>query len=167
MWSKCLKYNLMFLTVQFRTCHWRNKTKLVKWTNSLFWSAAYQTLQCPIHNSVDMFYCYFYLNELLKSYIRYFIERSEIRKKQHDFKSVHFECRMVVFCTVWEKSQLSLICPFLVHQVKTNLKIVMSEDGPSALEFSTELWIGPYVWKNLWNIYLLESFFYINGLFLT
>ena len=27
----------------------------------------------------------------------FFIERSEIRKKQHDFKSVHFGCRMVLF----------------------------------------------------------------------
>ena len=28
-----------------------------------------------------------------------FIEQSEIRKKQHDFKSVHFEYRMVLFIT--------------------------------------------------------------------
>ena len=34
---------------------------------------------------------------LLKSCARFIIERSEIRKKQHDFKSVHFECRMVLF----------------------------------------------------------------------
>ena len=34
-------------------------------------------------------------NELLKSCARSIIEeRSEIRKKQRDFKSVHFECRM-------------------------------------------------------------------------
>ena len=36
-------------------------------------------------------------NGLLKSCARFVIERSEIRKKQHDFKSVHFECRMVLF----------------------------------------------------------------------
>ena len=30
---------------------------------------------------------------LLKSCARFIIERSEIRKKQYDFKSVHFECR--------------------------------------------------------------------------
>ncbi len=31
-------------------------------------------------------------NGHLKSCVRFVIERSEIRKKQHDFKSVHFEC---------------------------------------------------------------------------
>ena len=36
-------------------------------------------------------------NGLLKSCARFVIEQSEIRKKQHDFKSVHFECRMVLF----------------------------------------------------------------------
>ena len=38
-------------------------------------------------------------SELLKSCAsaRFIIERSEIRKKQHDFKSVPFECRMVLF----------------------------------------------------------------------
>ena len=45
-------------------------------------------------------------NALLKSCARLIIERSEIRKKQHDFKSVHFECRMVLFYTIWEKSRL-------------------------------------------------------------
>ena len=45
-------------------------------------------------------------NALLKSCARFIIERSEIRKKQHDFKSVHFECRMVLFYTIWEKSRL-------------------------------------------------------------
>ena len=43
---------------------------------------------------------------LLKSCARFIIERSEIRKKQHDFKCVHFECRMVLFYTIWEKSRL-------------------------------------------------------------
>ena len=43
---------------------------------------------------------------LLKSCARFIIERSEIRKKQHDFKSVHFECRMVLFYMIWEKSRL-------------------------------------------------------------
>ena len=32
-------------------------------------------------------------NGLLKSCARFVIERSEIRKKQHAFKSVYFECR--------------------------------------------------------------------------
>ena len=36
-------------------------------------------------------------NVLLKSCARFVIERSEIRKKQHAFKSVHFKCRMVLF----------------------------------------------------------------------
>ena len=46
-------------------------------------------------------------NELLKFCARFIIEeRSEIRKKQHDFKSVHFECRMVLFYMIWEKSRL-------------------------------------------------------------
>ena len=39
-------------------------------------------------------------NGLLKSCARFFIERSETRKKQHDFKSVHFESRMVLFLYV-------------------------------------------------------------------
>ena len=43
---------------------------------------------------------------LLKSCARFIIERSEIRKKPHDFKSVHFECRMVLFYMIWEKSRL-------------------------------------------------------------
>ena len=44
---------------------------------------------------------------LLKSCARFIIERSEIRKKQHDFKSVHFECRMVLFLhDMGEKSTL-------------------------------------------------------------
>ena len=34
---------------------------------------------------------------LLKSCARFFIERSEIRKKQHEFKSVHFECKIMLF----------------------------------------------------------------------
>ena len=45
-------------------------------------------------------------NALLKSCARFIIERSERRKKQHDFKSVHFKCRMVLFYTIWEKSRL-------------------------------------------------------------
>ena len=45
-------------------------------------------------------------NGLLKACARFIIERSEIRKKQHAFKSVHFECRMVIFYTIWEKSRL-------------------------------------------------------------
>ena len=36
-------------------------------------------------------------NGLLKACARFIIERSEIRNKQHAFKSVHFECRMVLF----------------------------------------------------------------------
>ena len=36
-------------------------------------------------------------NGLLKACARFIIERSEIRKEQHAFKSVYFECRMVLF----------------------------------------------------------------------
>ena len=36
-------------------------------------------------------------NGLLKLCARFIIERSEIRKKQHDFKSVHFEFKKVLF----------------------------------------------------------------------
>ena len=43
---------------------------------------------------------------LLKSGARFIIERSEIKKTQHDFKCVHFECRMVLFYTIWKKSRL-------------------------------------------------------------
>ena len=46
-------------------------------------------------------------NGLLKACARFIIERSEIRKKQHAFKSVHFECRMVLFLhDMGEKSTL-------------------------------------------------------------
>ena len=45
-------------------------------------------------------------NGLLKSCARFIIERSETRKKQHDFKSVHFECRLVLFYMILEKSRL-------------------------------------------------------------
>ena len=43
---------------------------------------------------------------LLKSGARFIIEQSDIKKKQHDFKCVHFECRMVLFYMIWEKSRL-------------------------------------------------------------
>ena len=43
---------------------------------------------------------------LLKSCTSFPIKRSEIRKKLHDFKCVHFECRMVLFYMIWEKSRL-------------------------------------------------------------
>ena len=33
-------------------------------------------------------------NGLLKTCARFIIERSEIRKKEHAFKSVHFECTL-------------------------------------------------------------------------
>ena len=45
-------------------------------------------------------------NGLLKACARFVIERSEIRNKQHDCKSVHFECKMVLFYMIWEKSRL-------------------------------------------------------------
>ena len=48
-------------------------------------------------------------NGLLKLCARFINERSEIRKKQHDFKSVHFECRMVLFYTIWKKRRLSAL----------------------------------------------------------
>ena len=55
------------------------------------------------------------ISGLLKSCTSFLIERSEIRKKQHDFKCVHFKCRMVLFeCgivffyTIWEKSRHSM-----------------------------------------------------------
>ena len=35
-------------------------------------------------------------NEPFKLCARFFIERNEIRNKQHDFKSVHFECRIAL-----------------------------------------------------------------------
>ena len=39
-------------------------------------------------------------NGLLKSCARFVIERSEIRKTQHDFKSVHFQCRIYIRVTL-------------------------------------------------------------------
>ena len=61
------------------------------------------------------------INGLLKACARFIIERSEIRKKQHAFKGVHFECRMVLFYAIWEKSlfQLSVenIVPIKIQSV--------------------------------------------------
>ena len=36
----------------------------------------------------------------------FYIKLSEIWNNQRDFKSVHFECRMVLFYTIWEKIRL-------------------------------------------------------------
>ena len=44
-------------------------------------------------------------NGLFKSCAKIIIVRSDIRKKQNDFKSVHFEVRMVLFYTIWKKSR--------------------------------------------------------------
>ena len=44
--------------------------------------------------------------DFFKSHVRFFIERNEILKKQPDFKSVHFECRIVLLYTIWGKSRL-------------------------------------------------------------
>ena len=52
-------------------------------------SAIYKRVRLDIVISISR-------NGLLNSRARFVIERSEIRKKQHDFKSVHFECRMAV-----------------------------------------------------------------------
>ena len=62
-------------------------------------------------------------NGLLKACARFIIEQSEIRKKQHAFKNVHFECRMVLFYTIWKKSRLlsiffSIECRKLSKAVK-------------------------------------------------
>ena len=43
-------------------------------------------------------------NRLLKACAKFIIERSEIRKKQYAFKSVHFECRMV-FTKIFRKKE--------------------------------------------------------------
>ena len=64
-------------------------------------------------------------NGLLKACARFIIERSEIRKKQHAFKSVHFECRMVLFYTIWEKSRLqSAFFPQSVEKELENFYLV-------------------------------------------
>ena len=44
-------------------------------------------------------------NGLLKSYVRFTIAQSKIRKKQQTLKVFIFECRMVLFYTIWKKSQ--------------------------------------------------------------
>ena len=53
------------------------------------------------------------------------IERSEMRKKQHDFKGVHFECRMGIFTLYGKKSIFSTEsrkCSFLdeYHETFSN-----------------------------------------------
>ena len=42
-------------------------------------------------------------NGLLKSCARFIIELNKTGKKQHDFKSAHFECRMLLFYTSVKK----------------------------------------------------------------
>ena len=44
-------------------------------------------------------------NGLLKSYVRFTIAQSKIWKKQQTLKVFIFECRMVLFYTIWKKSQ--------------------------------------------------------------
>ena len=51
------------------------------------------------------------LNGLSKACVRFIIERSEIRKKQHAFKSVDFECRMVIFTRYGTKVDFSKLFP--------------------------------------------------------
>ena len=63
-------------------------------------------------------------NGLLKSCARFVIQRSEIRKKQHDFKSVHFECRMAPFLhDMEEKSTLVDFFPLYWCNVNQYLKL--------------------------------------------
>ena len=50
-----------------------------------------------------------------------FIEISEIRKKQNDFKSVHFECWMVLFYTILEKVAFHWL---FIHECRKNGVIV-------------------------------------------
>ena len=73
-------------------------------------------------------------NGLLKSCARFVIERSEIRKKQHDFKSVHFECRMMLFYMIWEKSRLQ--STFFPQNVEKYHDII-SNRLPSVSSFMT------------------------------
>ena len=58
-------------------------------------------------------------NGHLKSCARSVIERSEIRKKQHDFKSVHFEYRMVLF--LYDMGEKSILVDFFSIECKKGL----------------------------------------------
>ena len=51
----------------------------------------------------------------------FFIKRSEIKKKQHDYKNVHFECRIVrsVFSILEESRLFSIECRKKVIASKT------------------------------------------------
>ena len=54
-------------------------------------------------------------NGHLKSCARFIIERSEIRKQQHDFKCVHFECRIVLF--LYDIGEKSTFVRLFFHRV--------------------------------------------------
>ena len=74
----------------------------------------------PNHNNGKTYISVFANSDESKKIVTYFyIEKWTFkvmfvvyyRAKQHDFKSVHFECRMVLFYMLWEKSRLfSIIC---------------------------------------------------------
>ena len=67
-------------------------------------------------------------NGHLKSCARFIIERSEIRKKQHDFKCVHFECRMVLFYAIWDKSRR-----IRLFSIECRNSIFLIEDTPKTV----------------------------------
>ena len=70
------------------------RSLLARWRNPL--TRVYH--QSKLWGGVFYFGIVIYIsrNGLLKSCARFVIERSEIRKNQHDFKSVHFECYRIV-----------------------------------------------------------------------
>ena len=82
--------NLITISYQFR------KHKLGRQTQSStrFGAGSYDKAE---YGSEIVFLFSISINRLLKSFVRFIVQRSEIRKKQHDFKRVHFECRMVLF----------------------------------------------------------------------
>ena len=85
-------------------------------------------------------------NGLLKSCARFVIERSEIRKKQHDFKSVHFECRMVLFYMIWEKSRLQ--STFFPQNVEKAIEFYLSLNlnFKNSAEICNDFLKPPYQW---------------------
>ena len=95
-----------------------------------------RTCLCSESNSNS----YFYIEKwTFKVMCEVIFERNEIRKKQHDFKCVHFECRMVLFYMICEKSRL------FSHRVKK--KYILGGSFSSSLSTVVETsQISPESW---------------------
>ena len=86
----------------------RRHFSVKKLSESAWWKILKHSIWFYFSSKTRQNTSYFYIEKwtFKKSCAKFVIERSEIRKKQHDFKSVHFECRIVLFYMIWEKSRL-------------------------------------------------------------